>query len=513
MKKIYLSLMLLGAMTFASCDMDKTEYGKLDDQTAISGVSDLRQFRNNIYTSLRSVTTGAWIYDSDIQMDEFHGLINNANREGILSNGLFNSSDSDIKGFWSGYYSVIASNNSLIEHAEELGANESLSAADKAAVTRYNGEAHFMRAYMYFLLADKFCQPYTQCDPSAAATGMPISLKYEPTGDISKYPSRSTLEETYAQIESDLKVAYDDIKAYELSGASDVATLTAPNAAYISSYAVEALQARVALTKGDWATAGTKAKDVISSGNYSLTTIDNYAKLWSEDEGTEVIFRPFQSTTELAGSPAAPYVSESETSADYIPTYGTLSLFASEDGDIRFSTFFKVYNLEIEGSQYQAYAFVKYPGNVDLRSDPSKNNFANMAKPFRLSEMYLIAAEAAARQNNISEANSYLNTFLKNRIDGYEQNNFSANTILSRILDERQKEFIGEGMRMSDVRRLGKGFTRTANHEENPSLDNVVVKAGRALTYSAKDYRLTWPIPKEEIDANPKLAKEQNPGY
>ena len=44
-------------------------------------------------------------------------------------------------------------------------------------------------------------------------------------------------------------------------------------------------------------------------------------------------------------------------------------------------------------------------------------------------------------------------------------------------------------------------------------LDAIIVKQGRALKYTANDYRLTWPIPKAEIDANPHLAGQQNPGY
>ena len=69
------------------------------------------------------------------------------------------------------------------------------------------------------------------------------------------------------------------------------------------------------------------------------------------------------------------------------------------------------------------------------------------------------------------------------------------------------------GMRMSDIRRYGEGFQREPNHDENEDLNDIIVKQGRALKYTANDYRLTWPIPKAEIDANPHLAGQQNPGY
>ena len=50
MKKIYFSLMLLCAMAFTSCSMDKAPYGSLDDNTAIEKEKDLRQFRTALYT-------------------------------------------------------------------------------------------------------------------------------------------------------------------------------------------------------------------------------------------------------------------------------------------------------------------------------------------------------------------------------------------------------------------------------------------------------------------------------
>ena len=216
---------------------------------------------------------------------------------------------------------------------------------------------------------------------------------------------------------------------------------------------------------------------------------------------------------ELGSSNGEYYVSESETKADYIPTTSVLDLLWTHEGDVRADVFLKQYdNLQVEGNSYEAMAFNKFPGNSDLRTG-SNNNLMNMSKPFRLSEMYLIAAEAEARQNNLEEANKYLNILRSNRIVDYVTENFSAKNILSEIEEEREREFIGEGMRMSDIRRYGKGFERKANHDENETLNDIIVKQGRAMKYEAGDYRLTWPIPKAEMDANPHLAGQQNPGY
>ena len=507
--------MLLCAMAFTSCSMDKAPYGSLDDNTAIEKEKDLRQFRNALYTNLRAVTSGSWLYLSDVQMDEFHGLISNGNRLGQFSNGVITITDGDISNKWSGSYSLIATANAIMERAANMQASDAFSDKDKIAFAHYNAEAHFVRAYMYFWLADHFCQSYTQCDPTKAASGLPLTTVYKPTGNLNDYPSRSTLAETFALIEEDMQKAYDGLVAYEKSGVK-VAKEEAQPLAYIHSQTVQALQARVALVKGDWANAAKYAKDVINSGKYKLTTINDYAKLWTKDEGTEIIFRPLMTAQELGGSNGEYYVSESETKADYIPTAAVLNLFWDVDfeGDVRAEVFLKQYdNLQVEGNSYEAIAFNKFPGNSDLRTG-SNNNLMNMSKPFRLSEMYLIAAEAEARQNHMEEANKYLNTFLNNRIVDYDPQTYSEPTTFLKVVEEeREREFIGEGMRMSDIRRYGNGFKRVSMHEENETLDKIIVKQGMAIQYKANDYRLTWPIPKAELDANPILKGQQNPGY
>jgi hypothetical protein len=39
------------------------------------------------------------------------------------------------------------------------------------------------------------------------------------------------------------------------------------------------------------------------------------------------------------------------------------------------------------------------------------------------------------------------------------------------------------------------------------------VAAGKNLSYAAGDYRFVWPIPSDEIQVNPQLEGQQNPGY
>ena len=508
MKKIFISLMMvLGLGLLSSCDMDKKPFGSIDETTAIRNLDDLGRFRLGVYTALRGMNVYKWVTYQDIQMDEFHGLVSNGNRGGEFSNGVFTSSCGDIESMFAGCYSRIATANYLIEKANELEATGAYEGSSLATLKRYKAEGYFLRAFCYFFLADHFSQSYTQiADPAKEGTGAMIVTKYDPSGDITKYPSRSSLDATYTLIENDLNEAYNGLKAFEEVDPSNVA----PNAIYLSSYAVEAMQARVALVKGDYETALSKAQDVIGCSAYVLTSIDDYANMWLNDEGSEVIFRCFMSNTEGLTSTGQVFTaSKNETSADYIPTFSTLVMYA--DGDVRLDAFFKVWRLDIEGSIYPSFVFLKYPGNPALRTT-AENNYMNMPKVFRLSEMYLVAAEAATHVEGANPS-AYLNELRKNRIEDYEEATYPANTVMNEIMAERQCELIGEGFRMSDLRRWGLGFQRYASHEENADLNNVVVVAGRALKYEKDDHRFTWPMPKTEMDSNPNLKGQQNPGY
>ena len=503
-KKYFVAALLAAGTVLTSCDMDLRPIGSLDDQTAIQSVNDCLRFRNGLYSSLRGLTTGSYVYATDLQADEFHATTYYGNRMGFFTSGNILSSDGDITSYWSSGYSVINSANYLIERMQPLLANEEgLSQTDRAALERYNAEAHFIRAYVYYWLMQRFCENYSTETAQADHKGLPIVTVYNPTGNSSTYPARSTQDETYALIDSDLQIAYDGLSTFE----QDDQSCLAPNASYLSTYAIRAFQARMALQKGDNTTALNRAEEVINSGLYPLTEIADYGAMWSEDTGSEVIFRPFMSATELGNSTGSTYLNTNLDNADYIPTADVLNLYG--EGDIRFETFFTVWALSDQ--QIPAYVFHKYPGNESLMTS-STPNYMNMPKVFRTSEMYLIAAEAAI-ESNPTLANQYLNDLRSKRIEGYEAVTYSGMALRDAIRSERQKELVGEGFRLFDLRRWNLGFSRNPDHPENSDIANIMVPTSAGVSYAADDYRFVWPIPSDELQTNPQMAGQQNPGY
>lgn len=512
MKKILLSLFLLGGL-LTSCDMDLKPIGSIDESQAIENANDCYMFRNGIYNNLRALATGRYLYQTELQMDQFLGCVQNGNRNGTLSNGVILSSDSDIENVWGGCYGAIASTNFFIPKAEELLQSGTLDAEDAIAVERYLGETYFARATFYYYLLDHFCPVYNETNKDKQL-GLCLVTEYAPTAEKTHYPDRSTLAETYTFIENDLAKAYEMIKDFEENSGDgnavgDMLTINAP---YVNSYTVEALQARLALIKGDYATALAKAQDVMGAGIWRLQNRLQLSQLWTNDNSTELIFRPISTNTELGiSSTGGAYISTDPNQADYLPTSQVVNELYP-DGDKRLEAYFGVRDLLVEGTFYNnAPIFIKYPGNPALIIGGP--NLMNMAKPFRLAEMYLIAAEAACELGQDKDASTYLYNLRSYRIQGAQNVQYSGNELRNEVRTERARELIGEGFRMSDLRRWGLGFTRSGEYPLNPAINDIIVKAGTTVQYQPNDYRYVWPIPATEMQVNPHLAGQQNPGY
>lgn len=509
MKKILLSILTLG-MVITSCDMDKDKPGSITDKDSVNTVADAKAYRNNVYSSFRALTSGSYVTDTELEMDFFLGTAGNGHRGQTFSNAQIFSNNSDIDGNYSGCYAVMKNINFMLERSEVLLNGGGLETQEVAELNRYIGEMKFFRGYIYYWLMDHFCQAYDPAKADQVGLGLQLVTTYEPTGDVSKYPGRSSMNETVELINNDLTDAFDLLSAYEKIDNSNCVS----NAPYLSSYAVAALQSRVALITKDYATAIDKANYVIESGIFPLTTGEEYFNMWIVDEGSELILVPYVNANEAGyvGSyfDAWNYGTTYPTRVDYLPTYTALAAY--EEGDIRFDSFFDIVkNMQFADYTASAYVFLKFPGNETLES--GSKNFKNKPKPFRASELYLNVAEAAYELNQPTVANKALNDLRAARIEGYVEHNYSGTALINAIRDERAKELIGEGFRMSDLRRWNLGFTRDGSYPINPIVEDIFIATNVNVTFTPGDYRYVWPIPQHQMEINPQLKGQQNPGY
>jgi len=332
--------------------------------------------------------------------------------------------------------------------------NNVLSALDvvKAADRdRIEGEALFLRSLMYFDLVRFFSDQF-QFGVANPQPGVPLILT--PTRGIneSSFVSRNTVDEIYNQVITDLVLA--------------ATKLPEDNNVYASSGAANALLARLYLQKGDYEKARDAANTVISSGVYSI--MSSYADVFNNDINTaEDIFATqitpqdrFSSMTEFF---SVPQYGGRGGDIDILP--GHLNLYSA--GDERLALFFL--------------------GNGAMRCGKWNNQYG-VINLIRLAEMYLIRAECNSRLSTSIGATP---------LDDYNTIHTRAglaaagSVTLDDILLERRLELAFEGFKIHDVRRLH-------------------LNVG-ALPYN--DAKLLFPIPARELEANPKLKTQQNPGY
>lgn len=524
MKKILYSILAVAGLFVTSCDMSIPQPNVIPEDDGLQDVTDCLHYRNNIYNMLRVSTTGAYVYLTDLAMDQFVGSVQNGNTNNDINTGNITSSIGQATTLWANYYAGIVSVNYFLINAQPiLDAIPEVQEYNTIEMKRYIAEAHFARAFFYFKLTETFCPNYTDANKDTNV-GIPLREDFNPTSDKATYPGRSTLYATYKFIEDELDAAYEGLKYYEENLPEEAQTQSLiANSSFLSSWIVRALQARVALLKGDYDTALTYANEVIDNSSsfrcrllgpsdYTGMVVNrkyDYVQMWKIDQGAELMFRPFASNTELyIGSTGGGWLTKDEDAVNFLPVANVINNYYTSN-DLRREAFIGSQELFNNGTSYNnVKTFIKWPGNVELYTQADENNLRNMGKPFRIAEMYLIKMECEYMTGK-GDALATLNDFRKHRILRYEDETYSGSELLGQIRAERTKELIGEGFRLADCRRWKVEFTRVAGL----GLGNLIVTGADDVHYSADDYRYVWPIPADEIQVNPQLVGQQNPGY
>ncbi|RZJ23612.1 MAG: RagB/SusD family nutrient uptake outer membrane protein [Acinetobacter sp.] len=261
MKRIRYTIVLLIALLAISCN--KSLNLNPTDFSSPENYYNTETELNYALTGVYSVLKGGALYGNNLTStlsypsDEGLWRYNTASSSGFEFL-TYNASAPVINSFWSSLYSGINSANMLLENMDGAAV-----AQDKKNVIR--GEALFLRAYYYFLLADHF-------------GGVPLKLKASRKPDAPEDVSliRSPLKDVYAQILKDMTEAETLVKpitAYNHSGR-------------ISQTVVQGILARVCLTMAGeplkdntkYADAKFWAAKVINSGIHSLNP--NYKQLF-----------------------------------------------------------------------------------------------------------------------------------------------------------------------------------------------------------------------------------------
>ena len=123
----------------------------------------------------------------------------------------------------------------------------------------------------------------------------------------------------------------------------------------------------------------------------------------------------------------------------------------------------------------------------------------------RAAEMYLIEAEALARDDQDGLAAQVLFDLISTRDDNYVLSTSTGQDLIDEIMVQRRIELWSEGFRWLDLKRLGLPLNRL-----EPGSNHTSSRVGGVLEVAPDDKRWVWLIPQDEIDASNSLV-EQNP--
>ena len=465
MKRITIKNMIVTTVLFlslASCEKSFLELKpptSLTPEFALATEADLQVALRGAYSGLKSTALygRSLMVLGDMMADNTYQSALNTNRYTNFNLYNYLVTDGDVAGLWNASYTVILRANNIINSP----------IADNANIQQIKGEAYAIRALAYYNLVRYFGSPYT-LDPSKL--GVPIITTYQ--ADLK--PERAKIADVYTLINKDLTQAYTLMTKFT-------------NSSQFSKYSAKALQAKVYLTMGDKTNAKAAALDVITNSGFTAISSAAHTGYWAgvaprTDKVETLLEISFDAVANNAFD-ALPYIYlQSGNYGDMLCSSELYDLF--ETADIRKS----LYATGIRGGL--ASVFVnKYGSFTGDHSD---------TKVIRMSEMYLIAAEASY-PSNTADALKYVNEVTSRR--GATAIASSGSALLEAIITERRKELAFEGERYLDMQRLQRNIVRSKNYP------------AAALSIDFTNYRRIMPIPQGELDANPSIKSQQNPGW
>lgn len=478
-KKIYTVTALTISLMFGACkDVIDVEpifqkdgaqiFKNLDDyQFSLTGAYGL--FRQVGYFGSGGQTTSTWAILPDMMTDNLVQTGEDLANWQPQTNWVFTVPENDVEVAWIAAYSVIAQANLTLRGIDAFAS------VDAARVNRIKGQALAIRGMAHFDLLRFWGEEF---DRNSSKLGVP----YVTDVNVELKPVRLTVKETWDKI-------FVDMLAAETALASATGINSATNKSNLDVLAVRGLLARMYLYSKDYASAESYASMVITAA--PLASRANFPNIWKDASSAEVLWSVAFNAGE--GSPATGAHAGANNRNRFRPAAALEATF-DQVNDVRFASYFASRVLGANNRRI----LTKYLGR-----GTAVDNLVNW-KALRTGEMYLIRAEARARQGGAKEVLGLadLNELRAARITGYTPVLLIGNPLLDVIELERRKELVGEGHRWFDLKRTSRNIVRTERALNSTSL----------ILAPASKYWV-WPIPQGEIDANPTIKPQQTPGW
>ncbi|WP_316636012.1 RagB/SusD family nutrient uptake outer membrane protein [uncultured Flavobacterium sp.] len=497
MRKIkYILIVLSGVLTITSCDsgeLELTNPNTLSPETFFKTEAQVQSSVNASYAGLQ--TRGLYGRNFSFAMDLMaHDALGNPQLEGNkkpFQDFSFNGGNDIIQYYWEACYIGISRANFVLDNEPKINAlpNSVLSQEKK---NKYLGEAHFLRAYYYFLLVKRF-------------GNLPI---YKTGTIVGK--GRSPKAEVYGLIEEDLVFASKNLlpRATEAAGRANKEAAYA----YLGKVLLYEKKYDEALTAFNSVT-GFSLEDKGSFYNNFMAETEH-----GKESIFEIEFDEKNGTGDQWGAAGDSQGTGFEESTLRGQEYGNLSwynVYPSDDlldsyevGDNRFGdTFYVPGSTYLKGtkvmlaSNFTTSAGIRRAGwkkyqNYYIREDEATRSSINF-KVMRYADILLMKAECENQKAGGSQtaAIAYIKE-VRDRAGLITNITPTKDAVFTAIVHERKVEFAGEQSRFDDIIRWG-----IANTE----LQGTGFAAGKSEL---------WPIPNRETSSNPNIKpSDNNPGY
>lgn len=419
---------------------------------------------------------------------------------------------------WHEFYKGISRANFVIANVPNM-----TGILTDAQISNFLAQARFFRAYNYFYLVKEFGGvPYVD-EPYTSTDGM--------------HKERETAEYIYDKVEEDLTAV--------ISGDGLPNKAFYDNGCYVTKPMAQTLLAQVYLQRAGaplnggseyYSKAASMAINVINGGQHALIQANGS----SDDLNSAFnVIKETKSSNEIIYAKEYNQASLSIGNSYYnrsigtdATTWGVFSANVLYNGYLPSDIIINSYlPSDIRGHEKQFF-FRKY---TDAKGNEYElNNTGNWAwfdedavisnvggdynmPIFRYSEILLIAAEGLARTGNEGDAKEYLNQVRKRA--GVANETATGDELIQSILTERLHEFPLEFKIWDDIRRTR--LYPEANGNQSGKLKWVALTSaviqnkpdGSTKTGAIPEYALLWSIPLSEMQANPALQGQQNPGW
>lgn len=486
-KYTYIALAVLLSITSISCKkfLNIVPADNLSGNNFWQNKKDVEAFTNGLYNSLRGKIGNGLVTLGDLRFSAIS--TGDGNYGALLSSNNLNTLINNSSGGWGGqataatqwkpFFDIITSANLLYQKVDEVPSGK-LSEQD---IKRYKAEAVFVRNLCYFFMVRLYGDvPYYTAPFNATPFGRTPMLQVV----------RKCLNDLNA-VKADLPWSYSDptmIGTRAMRGGA-IALMMHFNM-WGAGFDEDAKKRDYYLAVKDLAT------ELSSSTDYALLpyTPEDNKRIFKgrTSESLFEIYQNFNSGEKLSDRSNLGYV------LSHYPYLGTESMHESRgyfkkkfmskiysDGepDLRKDLWFENIESDSRSFQFKKYANV-YVNGITVQNDDD-------LIIFRLSDAYLLAAEAYANLDEDIEARRYLN-IVRNRAGATEITS-GGGDLKNQIYWERVRELMGEGHYYYDLVRTKRILDK--DYVETP----MTVSAFNAGAW-------TWPIDASALTDNPNMT-------